>query len=247
MTDTSSGPAVYARAPRGCYPLLVALFTATLVVSNVCATKGVAFFTGSHVVWGPLQVLPLNTDGAFFLYPLVYVLGDVLSEVYGMAPTRRAIYVGFAALVLAALCYRVAVELPPAPFYANQAAFRTVIGTGPRLVVASLAGYLIGQLLNAATVVLIKARTKERHLWARLAGSTVVGEFGDTLVFCAIAAGAIGIATWRDFLNYFVLGFVWKSLVEIAVMPVTYRVIGFVKSREPTYRLAEPTAPTSGP
>lgn len=87
-------------------------------------------------------------------------------------------------------------------------------------------------------VVRIKARTKEKHLWARLIGSTVVGEFADTLVFCAIAAGAIGISTWRDFFTYVALGWVYKTAVEIVVLPVTYRVIAFIKRREPTYQPA---------
>ncbi|NUS42425.1 MAG: queuosine precursor transporter [Mycobacteriaceae bacterium] len=234
----SPAHAAYAHVSRGCYPALVALFTATLIVSNVCATKGVSFCTGSDVRIGPVQVLPLHTDGAFFLYPLAYVLGDVLSEVYGFRATRRAIYYGFAALALAAVCFRVAVELPPAEFYSHQAAFAAVIGTGPRVILASLAGYVVGQLLNALTMTAIKERTRERRLWARLIGSTVVGEFADTLVFCAVAAAAIGITTWRDFANYATVGFVWKTLVEIAVMPLTYRVIAFVKHREPTY---EPT------
>lgn len=84
-------------------------------------------------------------------------------------------------------------------------------------------------------LVRIKERTKEKHLWARLIGSTVVGEFADTLIFCAIAAGAIGISTWRDFANYVIVGFLWKTLVEIVVMPLTYRVIAHVKKHEPSY------------
>ena len=105
----------------------------------------------------------------------------------------------------------------------------------PRLVVAGLAGYLVGQMLNSLTLVLIKERTREQHLWARLIGSTVVGELGDTLIFCSIAAGAIGISTWTDFVNYLIVGFLWKTLIEVAVMPITYRVIAYIKKREPTY------------
>ena len=84
----------------------------------------------------------------------------------------------------------------------------------------------------------IKERTKEKHLWARLIGSTVVGQFGDTLVFCGIAAGAIGISTWRDFVTYMALGWLYKTAVEVVVLPVTYRVIAYIKRREPTYQPA---------
>ncbi|MGE5695420.1 MAG: VUT family protein, partial [Candidatus Sericytochromatia bacterium] len=88
-------------------------------------------------------------------------------------------------------------------------------------------------------VVLITARTKETYLWAWLIGSRVVGELADTLVFCSIAASAIGISTARDFITYVLLGWIYKTLVEVLVLPVTYRVIAFIKDREPTYQPAE--------
>ncbi|MGN2634772.1 queuosine precursor transporter [Nocardia takedensis] len=225
----------FAQVARGYYPAIVALFTATLIISNICATKGVEFFGDQSVSLGPLQVLPIATDGAFFLFPLAYILGDVLSEVYGFRATRHAIYYGFAALLLTVVCFAIAIRLPAAGFYENQEAFRTVIGTTPRLVIAGLAGYFVGQLLNSATLVLIKERTKEKYLWARLIGSTVVGEFADTLIFCSIAAGAIGIDTWQQFVNYVIIGFLWKTLCEVVVMPITYRVIALLKKHEPTY------------
>ena len=91
---------------------------------------------------------------------------------------------------------------------------------------------MVGQLLNAKVLVAIKKRTGEKSLWARLIGSTVVGEFADTLLFCAIAAPVIGIATGTDFINYVVVGFVWKTLLEVILMPLTYAVISWVKCRE---------------
>lgn len=227
--------AAYAQVARGYYPQIVAMFTATLIISNICATKGVEFFGDRSVTLGPLQILPIVTDGAFFLFPLAYILGDVLSEVYGFRATRRAIYCGFAALVLTVLCFAVVLNLPAAGFYENQEALRSVIAPVPRLVLAGLAGYLVGQLLNSVVLVLIKERTKERHLWARLIGSTVVGELADTLIFCSIAAGAIGIETVDQFVNFVIVGFLWKTLCEIMVMPITYRVIAVLKKREPHY------------
>lgn len=225
----------FAQVARGYYPVIVAFFTATLIISNICATKGVEFFGDRALSLGPLQILPIVTDGAFFLFPLAYVLGDVLSEVYGFRATRHAIYTGFAALLLTVACFAIAIRLPAAGFYENQEAFRTVLGTTPQLVLAGLAGYFVGQLLNSVTLVLIKERTKEKHLWARLIGSTVVGEFADTLIFCSIAATAIGIDSWKSFVNYVIIGFVWKTLVEVVIMPVTYAVIAWLKRNEPTY------------
>ncbi|MFZ2530183.1 MAG: queuosine precursor transporter [Rhodococcus sp. (in: high G+C Gram-positive bacteria)] len=232
---TAADHAAFAHVARSYYPGIVALFTAVLIISNICATKGVAFFGDADVAIGSLQVLPIITDGGFFLFPLAYILGDLLSEVYGFAATRRAVLFGFGAVALAALCFWITGLLPPAEFYENQAAFDAVLGVVPRILLAGLAGYLVGQLLNSYVLVWIKERTKEKHLWVRLIGSTVVGEFADTLIFCAIAAGAIGISTWSDFANYVIVGFLWKTLVEIVVMPVTYRAIAHVKKHEPSY------------
>ncbi|MFI9505638.1 queuosine precursor transporter [Nocardia sp. NPDC052566] len=227
--------AAFAQAARGYYTPVVALFTATLIISNICATKGVEYFGDHQVSLGPLQILPITTDGAWFLFPLAYILGDVLSEVYGFRAARRAIYYGFGALLVMVACFAIAVGLPAASFYENQDAFRAVLGTTPQLVIAGLAGYFVGQLLNSATLVLIKERTKEKHLWARLIGSTVVGEFGDTLIFCSIAATAIGIDSWASFINYVIIGFLWKTLAEVIVLPITYRVIALLKKHEPSY------------
>ena len=227
--------AAFAHVSRGYYPTIVALFTATLIISNVCASKGVQFLQDYSFSIGPVHLLPISTDGAFFLFPLAYILGDVLSEVYGFRATRRAIYLGFGCLLLTSLCFWIAVELPPAAFYENQPALESVIGVVPRLVLAGVLAYFVGQLLNSLVLVLIKERTKERHLWARLIGSTIVGELADTLIFCSIAAGVIGISTWRDFVNYVIFGFVWKTLIEVVVMPVTYGVIAWLKRNEPTY------------
>lgn len=235
----ASGHAAFAQVARGYYTPIVVLFTATLLISNICATKGVQFFSGSSLTLGPLEILPVTTDAAFFLFPLAYVLGDVLSEVYGFRATRHAVFYGFSALLLMVVCFAVAIKLPPAVFYENQEAFRSVIGTTPQLVAAGLAGYVVGQLLNSATLVLIKERTREKHLWARLIGSTVVGELADTLIFCSIAATAIGIDSWSQFVNYVIVGFLWKTLVEVIMLPVTYRVIALLKKHEPTYAPSE--------
>lgn len=207
------------------YPMLVAVFTALVIVSNVTATKGVAFG-------------PIITDGGFIVFPLTYVIGDVLSEVYGFKAARRAIFLGFSMNVLAALAFWVTVYLPAADFYTNQAHFENVVHAYTQLIVAGLAGFIVGQTINAWVVVAIKERTKEKHLWARLVGSTFAGQLGDTLVFCAIAASAIGINTFRDFVVYTTLGWFYKTAVEVVMLPVTYRVIAFIKRREPTYQLA---------
>lgn len=204
------------------YPVLVAAFTALVIISNVTATKGVALG-------------PIITDGGFIVFPLSYVIGDVLAEIYGFRAARRAILVAFAMNALAALAFWATVYLPAADFYPNQEHLANVVGAYTQLIFAGMAGFIVGQTINAWTVVRIKARTRERHLWARLVGSTFAGQLGDTVVFCAIAAPAIGITSARDFGVYTALGWIYKTGVEVVMLPVTYRVIGYLKRREPTY------------
>ena len=209
----------YIPVQKSAYPVLLALFTTIFVLSNIVSTKGV-------------QVGPLVTDGAFFLFPAAYVIGDVISECYGFRAARRAVWTGFLAMIIAVSTFYVAILLPAASFYEGQAAFAVTLGLVPRIVVASLSGYAAGQLLNAWLLTLMQDRLGERGLWKRLLGSTVVGEFGDTLIFCLIAAPVIGISTVGDTANYVVVGFVWKTLVEVAVMPITYLVIRRIKAHE---------------
>ena len=209
----------YIPVQKSAYPVLLALFTTIFILSNIVSTKGV-------------QVGPLVTDGAFFLFPAAYVIGDVISECYGFRAARRAVWTGFLAMIIAVSTFYVAILLPAASFYEGQAAFAATLGLVPRIVVASLSGYAAGQLLNAWLLTLMKDRLGERGLWKRLLGSTVVGEFGDTLIFCLIAAPVIGISTVGDTANYVVVGFVWKTLVEVAVMPITYLVIRRIKTHE---------------
>ncbi len=235
MVSVSTAPAPApddrpAFAPTGgpAYVALVAVFAPLLLISNIAATKGVGL--------GPLPGgFTIVTDGGFLLFPLAYVLGDVLSEIYGFRAARRAVLLGFAVSVLGAASFWAVMALPPADFYDGQSAFETVFRAFFQVLLASLAGYLVGQLLNAYVLVWMKRRTGGRHLWARLVGSSVVGEFFDTLVFCLIAAGAIGISATSDLVTYVAVGFVYKTAVEIVLLPVSYRLIAAVKRREPGY------------
>ncbi|MCD9153176.1 queuosine precursor transporter [Aeromicrobium duanguangcaii] len=216
------------------FDLLLAMFCVVIVISNVVATKAVEVGSG-QVLLGPVQLWPLVLDGGVVLFPLAYVLGDVIAEVYGLRAARRAILAGFAAAVLAAGTFFVVELLPAASWYENEAAYSAVLGPVSQIVLASVAGYLAGQFLNSWVLVRMKQRSAERRLVARLVGSTGVGEVADTLIFCAIAASAIGVTTFGAFLNYFVMGVVLKVGVELALMPLTVRVIGWLKRREPGY------------
>ncbi|MDF0530170.1 queuosine precursor transporter [Tsukamurella sp. 8F] len=246
MTDTepfSGRPAssrtkpAYAKISSPYLQIMVALFVGVMLISNITTTKPVVFAPSLHLDLLGLHIEGIATDGAFYLFPLAYVLGDVISEVYGFRAMRRVILSGFAILALAAGCFWLTTRLPGAPGY-DPSAFETVAGVVPRFLLAGLAGYLVGELMNSYVLVKMKAWTGERMLWSRLLGSTVVGEFFDTLVFCSIAAPALGFTSAGQFLNYTILGFLWKTLVEILIMPISYLTCWYVKRREPSYQAA---------
>ena len=222
---SSPHTAHFAATSRSLYPVIVGVFVGLLLISNIGAVKLIEFG-------------PIITDGGVFLFPLVYIAGDILSEVYGVKAARKAIFIGFAMSILAALTFWLVQISPPAEAWDNQEAFESVLGFVPRIVLASVAGYLVGQLLNAWVLVKIKERTQEKALWLRLLGSTAVGEFADTIVFCTIAF--YGVITGEEFLIYVAFGFAYKTLIEIVLLPLSYAVIGWVKRREPTYADAVP-------
>lgn len=220
VVDQERNSAHFAAAGASLYPLIAAVFVGLLIISNIGATKLIQFG-------------PIITDGGAFLFPLVYITGDVLSEVYGFKAARRVIFTGFGMAILAALTFYAVQLSPSADAWANQDAYVAILGFVPRIVLASVCGFLVGQFLNSYVLVKIKERTNESALWFRLIGSTVVGELADTLVFCTIAF--YGVITGAEFANYVVFGYIWKTLLEVVLLPVTYPTIAWVKRREPSY------------
>lgn len=216
-------------SPR--YSIMLAVLAVVVLLSNIGASKG--------VVIGPIVGdFSIVTDGGFFLFPLAYILGDVISEVYGFKAARLGIIVTFLLSAFASLAYAVIIALPGFTDdfgIAKQEALELVLGPVPLIVLASLLGFLVGQTLNSWVLVRMKSRLGERSVVARLLASTGVGEFADTLIFCAIAASVIGISDFPTFLNYLFFGFVYKTLVEVILLPVTTAAIRWVKHREPSY------------
>lgn len=199
------------------YDIVAVFFVAFLLLSNIAATKTIG-------------IGPLIFDGGAILFPLTYILGDVLSEVYGFNKARRVIILGFAASLLGSLTFWLVQIAPPDDSYPNQEAFAAVLGVVPRFVIASMVGYLAGQLLNSWVLVRIKERWGSQHLWARLLGSTVVGEMADTALFCTIAWA--GVMTWGDIANLAIVGYFYKVAVEAILLPLTYAVVHKVKKYE---------------
>ena len=202
---------------KSLFPIIAAVFVALLLLSNISAVKLIEFG-------------PLITDGGLFLFPLVYIVGDVLTEVYGFKAAKRVIYTGFAIGVLAAFTYYLVQIAPPAASWENQAAFESILGFAPQIVIASVLAFLAGQLLNSWVLVKVKAKTNEKKLWLRLISSTAVGQLADTVVFTMIAS--LGRLSFDEFLNYLVVGYLYKTLIEVLLLPITYRVIARVKAHE---------------
>jgi len=199
------------------YDTVIALFAAFLLISNLCATKVIAFG-------------PILTDGGAILFPLTYIFGDILTEVYGFRYSRRAIWTGFSIMLIAVIVFTIVGAMPPAPEYHDQKAFEAVLGFFPRIVLASLTAYLFGEFMNSFILAKLKIKTKGKALWLRLISSTFVGELIDTTIFAFIAFGGI-IMGW-NMVIYILAGWLFKVGVEVILLPVTYPVIGWLKKRE---------------
>lgn len=217
MSDTSTRNVT---SPQ-IFDVIAVMFVAFLLISNIAGTKV------TELNLGPIHLV---FDGGAILFPLTYILGDVLSEVYGFARAKRVILLGFAASIIASVTFWIVQVSPVGPGYANQEAFEAVLGFVPRIVAASVVGYLVGQLVNAFVLVKIREKWGKRHLWARLVGSTVVGELVDTVLFCTIAF--FGVIPGGEFVNYVLTGYLYKVGIEIILLPLTYRVISWVRVRE---------------
>lgn len=201
-------------------PLLLAvaaLFVATLVTSNIIAVK-------------VADVGPLVVPAAIVIFPLAYLFGDVLTEVWGYATARAVIWTGFLANIVVVLFIAAAIAIPADSHYPDQAAYARILGQTPRLVVASLAAYLCGEFLNAFVLARLKIATHGRWLWTRTIGSTVVGQGVDSAVFITLAFA--GTQPWS--LLLVIIRDVWavKVLYEIVATPLTYAIVTVLKRLE---------------
>jgi len=200
------------------FTAVVALFVTTLLISNVISVKLFAL--------GPL-VLPAG----MVIFPISYIVGDVLTEVYGYARARQVIWLGFGCNLIAVVVIQVALALPPAPFWApNQAAYETILGFAPRLLVASFIAYLVGEFANSAVLARMKIVTHGRYLWTRTIGSTFVGEGLDSAVFITIAF--FGIMPHSELLPAIATQWLFKTAYETLATPFTYLVVNFLKRVE---------------
>jgi len=207
------------------YDFVMAAFVAILLLSNVIGAGKVA-----QIVLPGIGPWPFGAGILFF--PVSYVIGDVLTEVYGYARARRVIWAGTVAVVFMAFMSWVVVALPPAPTWTNQAAYATIFGQVPRIVLASVFAFWAGEFVNSYVMARMKLWSEGRHLWARTIGSTVLGEGVDSLIFYPLAfLGAEGFTPGlvvTVMLTQWALKVAW----EVVLTPVTYIVVGALKRAE---------------
>lgn len=213
-------------SPQGWYPAIVAAFSAALIVSNIIAVKLTDLFG-------------LTLPAAVILFPVAYIFGDVLTEVYGYARARQAIWIGFGCNLLAVVAIYLGGRLPAADFwdaghYAGpeqaQLAYQAILGFAPRLLLASFLAYLVGEFLNSYVLARLKLATAGRLLWVRTVASTLVGQGADSAIFISVSfagvipAAALGSAVLSQWL--------FKSAYEALATPLTYWVVNALKRAE---------------
>jgi uncharacterized integral membrane protein (TIGR00697 family) len=199
------------------FDILVALFVAVLLISNIASTKILTFWK-------------FTFDGGTLLFPLSYIFGDILTEVYGFRRSRRVIWLGFFCALLMSLVLYVVQSLPPAADWPHQQAFENLLGFVPRIVLASLIAYFMGEFSNSVTLSLLKIKTKGKFLWVRTIMSTVIGEGIDTMVFCMVAFYGVlpDNVLWAVILS----NYIFKCSIEILFTPLTYLIVNTLKKKE---------------
>jgi uncharacterized integral membrane protein (TIGR00697 family) len=195
--------------------IIAAVFTSCLITANVIAVKVVGF--------GPVQL-----PAAVVIFPVSYIFGDILTEVYGYRMARRVIWLGFGCNLLFVFFAWIGQLLPPAPAWGSQAAYESILGAAPRVLAASAAGYLAGEFTNSIVLARMKVLTRGRWLWTRTIGSTIVGEGLDSAIFLT------GAYLGMPFFTPLMILYHWaaKTAIEAAATPLTYYVVGYLKRKD---------------
>jgi hypothetical protein len=207
------------------YEFVMAAFVTILICSNLIGPAKIA--------QADLPVIGLVTFGAGVLFfPISYVFGDILTEVYGYARSRRVIWAGFAGLAFASFMAWAVVSLPPAPFWKNQEAYEVAFGQTWRIALASMVAYFCGEFVNSYTLAKMKIATAGKWLWSRTIGSTIVGEGVDSALFYPLAFYGTGIIPDEKLPLVMLSQFVAKVMVEVLFTPFTYALVGWLKRAE---------------
>lgn len=196
---------------------ITVFFVTVLLISNVASTKIVAFG-------------PLTFDGGTILFPLSYIFGDILTEVYGYVRSRKVIWLGFGAALLMSITFMVVGALPAAADWQYQTAYEQILGLTPRIMIASLIAYFAGEFSNSVILAKLKVLTQGKWLWSRTIGSTLIGQVVDTVLFILIAFTGVFPSSllWTLILS----NYLFKCGIEILFTPATYRITGWLKQQE---------------
>ena len=197
--------------------IITALFVTILIVSNITSSK-------------ILDLGPFTFDGGTILFPLSYILGDILTEVYGYKNSRRVIWIGFFCLSLTVISLYTVQLLPPNAEWGSQSSYETILGIVPRIVLGSFLGYFCGGFSNAFVMAKMKIWSKGKHLWKRTIGSTLVGEAFDTLVFALVAF--TGVLPTDILVTVILSNYIFKVGIEVIFTPITYTVVDYLKEKE---------------
>lgn len=200
------------------FDFVMAAFVTVLLCANLIGPAKIA------------QVGPLTFGAGVLFFPISYIFGDILTEVYGYARARKVVWAGFAALVFASFMATVVVELPPAPGWGNQEAYDTVFGSTWRIVLASLTAFWAGEFCNSYVLAKMKLFSGGRRLYQRTIGSTIVGEGVDSLIFYHVAF--LGTWSYEQVVTVMATNYALKVLWEILATPVTYKIVAFLKRAE---------------
>lgn len=199
------------------FVVIASVFVTCLITANIIAVK-------------LILLLGFLVPAGIIVFPLSYLFGDILTEVYGYAAARRVIWLGFACNLLAVIAIYIGAIAPAAPFWQGQAAYNAILGFTPRLLLASFTAYLVGEFTNSFVLARLKIATRGRWLWTRTIGSTLIGEGFDTLIFITIAFW--GIIPASMMLQAILTQWIFKVAYEIIATPFTYLIVGFLKRKE---------------
>ncbi len=199
------------------FDIITAFFVTVLLISNIASSKIAA-------------IGPLTLDAGTILFPLSYIIGDSLTEVYGYSKTRRVIWIGFMCNVLMIPIFLIVGALPPSPDWPHQDAYNLILGLTPRIILASMIAYLAGEFSNSFILAKIKIWTRGKYLWMRTIGSTLIGEFLDTFLFILIAF--TGVFPTHVLVALLLSNYIFKVLVEILFTPITYLIVNKLKKME---------------
>lgn len=197
------------------FPAVVAVFVTALITANIIAVK-------------PVQVGPFLVPAAIIIFPVSYIFGDVLTEVYGYRRARLVIWLGFACNLLAVIAIWIGGLLPAASFWPNQTAYEAILGFTPRILAASFIAYLVGEFLNSFVLARMKIATQGKWLWTRTISSTLIGQLADSAVFLTLA----GIFPLAALPTAIATQWLAKSIYEALATPLTYAVVAFLKRAE---------------